>query len=351
MFVATFAAGLICQALLFVPKQQLHPDEGEVLEFDYTNIDAGSMFMNDERRVYFPFTNRSGHDVTIEKVTYNNTDSVIPFWPLDHVSKTIPAGARDSIGFKRLTWGQYPEKLYDNGWTVHYKDLQTKQYLNIFCELKINQGQLYAATVKLDTVLRGEEVFFSVPVLNRGNDPVTLQTPGYWPANLSAHNSYPLTILPGETQDLGFQLSTGGLLNSYEGTVYFETNEEGRYPRFKIPYTGELISFNQPSVKFDSLELTLFLTQGGRAQFDFWFTSNGDLPLIFSTVKTSCGCLVAEWPHEPILPGERNLIKVKYDSNRVGPINKTITVSSNAAETSIALRVKGNVIAKPVAGN
>jgi hypothetical protein len=35
---------------------------------------------------------------------------------------------------------------------------------------------------------------------------------------------------------------------------------------------------------------------------------------------------------------------VKYDTKRVNPIRKTITVTSNAETPTVALKIKGNVI-------
>jgi hypothetical protein len=39
---------------------------------------------------------------------------------------------------------------------------------------------------------------------------------------------------------------------------------------------------------------------------------------------------------------------VKYDTQRVGPIYKTVTVNSNAKSGTQTLYIKGNVEAKPV---
>jgi hypothetical protein len=61
-------------------------------------------------------------------------------------------------------------------------------------------------------------------------------------------------------------------------------------------------------------------------------------------VSSSCGCTVPEWPREPILRGKSASIKVKYDTNRNGPINKTVTVMSNGTVASIQLRIIGNVV-------
>ncbi|WP_338732940.1 DUF1573 domain-containing protein [Mangrovimonas cancribranchiae] len=76
----------------------------------------------------------------------------------------------------------------------------------------------------------------------------------------------------------------------------------------------------------------------------FEFTNTGNAPLVISNVKSSCGCTVPEKPKGPILPGKTGEIKVKYDTNRVMPIRKTITVTSNADTPTVALKIKGEVI-------
>tara|TARA_R110002072_G_scaffold64004_1_gene158680 strand:- start:289 stop:714 length:426 start_codon:yes stop_codon:yes gene_type:complete len=76
----------------------------------------------------------------------------------------------------------------------------------------------------------------------------------------------------------------------------------------------------------------------------FEFTNTGDAPLIVSKVTSSCGCTVPKWSKEPILPGKTGEIQVKYDTNRVSPIRKTITVISNAETPTVALKIKGLVV-------
>lgn len=76
----------------------------------------------------------------------------------------------------------------------------------------------------------------------------------------------------------------------------------------------------------------------------FEFTNTGDAPLVIEDVKSSCGCTVPTKPEKPILPGETGKIEVKYDTNRVGPIRKTVTVYSNSEEPVKALKIKGTVI-------
>jgi hypothetical protein len=75
----------------------------------------------------------------------------------------------------------------------------------------------------------------------------------------------------------------------------------------------------------------------------FTFTNKGQKPLILNNVRAACGCTVPEWPKQPIAPGESGEIKVMYNTNIAGNFNKTITVSSNAANSNVTLRVRGNV--------
>ncbi|MBT8324969.1 MAG: DUF1573 domain-containing protein [Winogradskyella sp.] len=76
----------------------------------------------------------------------------------------------------------------------------------------------------------------------------------------------------------------------------------------------------------------------------FEFTNTGNAPLIISSVKSTCGCTVPKKPEKPIMPGETGEIQVKYDTNRVNPIRKTITVISNADTPTVALKIKGLVV-------
>ncbi|MCX2719275.1 DUF1573 domain-containing protein [Lentiprolixibacter aurantiacus] len=75
----------------------------------------------------------------------------------------------------------------------------------------------------------------------------------------------------------------------------------------------------------------------------FEFTNTGDAPLIITKVSSSCGCTIPKKPEKPILPGETGEIQVKYDTKRVGPIRKAITVISNASTPTKVLKIKGEV--------
>ena len=86
----------------------------------------------------------------------------------------------------------------------------------------------------------------------------------------------------------------------------------------------------------------------GNGECEFRFTNTGNEPLLIQKPKSSCGCTIPSWPQEPILPGESDIIKVTYRTNRPGIINKTVTVTSNARKNStVVLRIKGRVLEQP----
>lgn len=74
------------------------------------------------------------------------------------------------------------------------------------------------------------------------------------------------------------------------------------------------------------------------------FTNTGTEPLVITSAKGSCGCTVPNYPKEPIMPGESNVIEVRYDTKRVGPINKTVKIKTNEGENvQHVLYVKGKI--------
>jgi hypothetical protein len=106
------------------------------------------------------------------------------------------------------------------------------------------------------------------------------------------------------------------------------------------PNAPEIV-FEAPTHDFGTLK------QGADCSTEFKFKNTGKEPLVINNAQASCGCTVPQPPKDPIKPGETGVIKVKYDSNRVGPFEKTITVTSNAKTQQVVLRIKGKIEAKP----
>ncbi len=88
------------------------------------------------------------------------------------------------------------------------------------------------------------------------------------------------------------------------------------------------------------------IKKGADGSCYFTISNSGTEPLLVSNAKGSCGCTVPDWPREPIAPGETAKMKVTYATNRVGPINKSVTITSNSVDGKVkVVRIAGEVLA------
>jgi hypothetical protein len=103
---------------------------------------------------------------------------------------------------------------------------------------------------------------------------------------------------------------------------------------------------SSPKIEFEATTIDYgTIERGSDGERIFSFINKGNADLVITNVKSSCGCTIPKKPEGPIAPGESSQIVVRYDTKRVGPFRKTITVSTNQ-ETNpiIALKLKGTVL-------
>ncbi|MCB0476889.1 MAG: DUF1573 domain-containing protein [Crocinitomicaceae bacterium] len=87
------------------------------------------------------------------------------------------------------------------------------------------------------------------------------------------------------------------------------------------------------------------IQKGANGDCVFIIKNTGNQPLVIRDAKGSCQCTVPEWPKDPIAPGKSAEIKVKYNTTRVGVINKSVTITSNATNgTTKVLKIQGTVV-------
>lgn len=105
-----------------------------------------------------------------------------------------------------------------------------------------------------------------------------------------------------------------------------------------------------PDAPIIFLEETLFdygtIEQNSDGNHNFIYKNIGKEPLIFSKVRSSCGCTIPEWSREPLLNQQQDTIKVKYDTRRLGRFSKTISIFSNAKKAMVVIRIQGEVVTK-----
>lgn len=86
---------------------------------------------------------------------------------------------------------------------------------------------------------------------------------------------------------------------------------------------------------------------GDNGEVEFIFKNEGEIPLIINNVVSSCGCTVVNWPKDPIMPNQSGSIKVDYNTNIIGNIKRSITVSTNdKSQSRIVLILTGKVVGR-----
>lgn len=99
-----------------------------------------------------------------------------------------------------------------------------------------------------------------------------------------------------------------------------------------------------PQMTFASLTVDYgIIKKGDEPLRKFTFQNTGTTPLVITGAKASCGCTVPSYPTEAIAPGATSQIEVRYDTKRVGVINKSITITSNSGEP-VVLKITGEVV-------
>jgi Protein of unknown function (DUF1573) len=100
------------------------------------------------------------------------------------------------------------------------------------------------------------------------------------------------------------------------------------------------IEWTSTTIDFGKIE------QGKPVSAEFDFKNPTMVPLLISSVRPTCGCTIADYPKEPILPGKSGKIAVTYNAAAGGVFTKSIVVTSNATEGNTSLIIKGEVVPK-----
>ena len=107
------------------------------------------------------------------------------------------------------------------------------------------------------------------------------------------------------------------------------------------PTDGPVMEFEATEVDYGTIE------QHSDPLRTFHFKNTGTAPLVIKQAKGSCGCTVPTYPKEPIAPGEKAVIEVRYDTKRIGSFTKTVTLTTNEGDDKRVIRIKGKVNAAP----
>jgi hypothetical protein len=87
------------------------------------------------------------------------------------------------------------------------------------------------------------------------------------------------------------------------------------------------------------------VAKGEKVHIKFRCKNVGNKPLFLYYVRPGCGCTVADYTKEAIVPGATGEVNAEFDSNHgsAGQVRKTITVKTNTTNPSPYLVFTGTV--------
>ena len=109
-------------------------------------------------------------------------------------------------------------------------------------------------------------------------------------------------------------------------------------------YCGEpAVRFERTCVDFGDIP-----RRGGDLSADFEFENMCDEPVVITRVTLSCSSIQAFWPHSPVEPGGRGVVRLVYEPHKMSPgiFHKAVQIHSRSAGTShcTTLTFSGNSV-------
>ena len=125
------------------------------------------------------------------------------------------------------------------------------------------------------------------------------------------------------------------------GFAIGSVSAQGEAAQTEAAASGPVMEFADMVVDYGAIE------QHGEPLRVAKFTNTGTEPLVIKNARGSCGCTVPTYPKQPIMPGESAEIEIRYDTKRIGKINKTVTITTNEVGDPHVLKVIGQIAKAP----
>jgi len=86
------------------------------------------------------------------------------------------------------------------------------------------------------------------------------------------------------------------------------------------------------------------IDQDSDGTYTFIFKNISEKAIVVNRARSTCGCTVPTWSKEPVAPGEKGEVVVKYNTALPGNFTKSVYVYSSAANSPVKLQIKGKVL-------
>lgn len=86
------------------------------------------------------------------------------------------------------------------------------------------------------------------------------------------------------------------------------------------------------------------IKKGDHKEHTYEITNTGTNPLIIAQVKPGCGCTVPDYTKDPILPGQKGKITLKFDSSNFdGMVTKQAEIFANVEKSPMLLTFSADI--------
>lgn len=106
----------------------------------------------------------------------------------------------------------------------------------------------------------------------------------------------------------------------------------------------DAVAESYPEITFDQTEYDFGqIDYGTEVEHTFTFTNTGEAPLVITGATSTCGCTVPTFTEDPIAPGDKGEMLVKFDGTGFNQVTKTVTVRANTRGGTEQVRIKAFV--------
>lgn len=86
------------------------------------------------------------------------------------------------------------------------------------------------------------------------------------------------------------------------------------------------------------------IKKGDKVEHVYEITNTGENPLIISEVRPACGCTAPDYTKDPIMPGQKGTITLKFDSASFdGMVSKSAEVFANVEKSPIVISFTADI--------
>ncbi|MBF8457468.1 DUF1573 domain-containing protein [Kaistella sp. G5-32] len=98
------------------------------------------------------------------------------------------------------------------------------------------------------------------------------------------------------------------------------------------------VALSESSFEFGKIK------KGDHKEHTYEITNTGKNPLIISQVKPGCGCTVPDYTKDPIMPGKKGKITLKFDSSNFdGLVQKQAEVFANVEKSPMVITFSADI--------